>query len=179
MTQIRTFVEIPIPDTRPLQPLLDDLGRIDNVRVSPTSQLHITLAFIGDVDERKVPSIVESMTSVLDGFGPFTVSVGSIGRFPNRGRANIVWVGAEPHDRLTELADLVRKSLDKVRVGYDDKPFKPHITIGRCKGPTDVDGFIENNDKCLLSFECSAARLMKSELSPKGARHSVLARIPL
>lgn len=179
MSLIRTFVEVAIPDTTPMVPVLDDLRKVDGIRVSPISQMHITLAFVGDVDERKVPKMVDCITSAVEGIGPFEVTVGGTGRFPARGRPNVVWVGAGPVDRLTALAEAVRHGLDSARVDYDDKPFKAHITIGRCNGATDVDGFISSHGDDLLSFDCSAIRLMRSDLSPKGAKHTVLARIPL
>ena len=58
---VRTFISIKIPEPSSLKGVLDDLGMIDNVRPSPLSQMHITLKFIGDVDERKIPKVVESV----------------------------------------------------------------------------------------------------------------------
>ena len=176
---IRTFVEIAIPNRNLLKPMLEDLRRVPEVRVSPISQLHITLAFIGDVDERKVKKIIDRIASSVSGFGAFDITIGDTGRFPAKGKPNIVWVGAGPSDRLKALADAVRKGLDDAGVDYDDKPFKAHITIGRCKGPTDVDTFIKGHKGEVTTFTCDGIRLMKSELSPEGAKHTVLATIPL
>jgi 2'-5' RNA ligase len=176
---IRTFVEIAIPNRNLLKPLLDDLRRVPEVRVSPMSQLHITLAFVGDVDDKKVKKMTDRISSAVSGFGAFDITIGDTGRFPAKGKPNIVWVGAGPSDRLKVLADAVRKGLDDAGVDYDDKPFKAHITIGRCRGPTDVDGFIDGHHGMLTTFTCDSIRLMKSELSPEGAKHTVLATIPL
>ena len=176
---IRTFVEIAIPNRNLLKPMLEDLRRVPEVRVSPMSQLHITLAFIGDVDEGKVKRMTDRIASSVSGFGAFDITIGDTGRFPAKGKPNIVWVGAGPSDRLKALADAVRKGLDDAGVDYDDKPFKAHITIGRCKGPTDVDAFIKGHEGEVTTFTCDGIRLMKSELSPEGAKHTVLATIPL
>ena len=176
---IRTFVEIAIPNRNLLKPILEDLRRVPEVRVSPMSQLHITRAFIGDVDERKVKRMTDRIASSVSGFGAFDITIGDTGRFPAKGKPNIVWVGAGPSDRLKALADAVRKGLDDAGVDYDDKPFKAHITIGRCKGPTDVDTFIKGHEGEVTTFTCDGIRLMKSELSPEGAKHTVLATIPL
>ncbi|MGN0138466.1 MAG: 2'-5' RNA ligase family protein, partial [Candidatus Methanomethylophilaceae archaeon] len=62
----------------------------------------------------------------------------------------------------------------------EGKPFKAHITIGRCKGPADLDGFLDSHkDDVFTEFTCSEVLVMKSILSPDGAKHSVIERIPL
>lgn len=179
MSQIRTFIEVAIPDTKPLVPLMDALRDIPGIRASPMSQLHITLAFIGDVDERRIPRITECVKTAIEGIEPFGITIGGTGRFPTRGSPRVIWIGAKPSDRLCGLADAVRKGLDKAKVDYDDKPFKPHITIGRCNGPSDVDSFLTSNGEDMLSFDCDEIRVMGSELTPKGAKHRILSRITL
>lgn len=180
MSDIRVFVSIPVPDTTPLEPLMGELSGIRGVRASPTSQLHITLSFIGDVDESRVGDIEECVRRAADGVGPFRVSVSGVGAFPKRDRPSVVWVGAEPRRTLTDLASRIGANLDAVGIRRDTKPFKSHITIARCRGPADLSGFFaRHEEREVLSFECGAVLVMRSQLGPGGAKHTLLRRVSL
>lgn len=177
---VRTFISVRIPEPSCLKHVLDDLADMDNVRPSPLSQMHITLRFIGDVDERKVPKVVECVRSACRDRKAFDISLSGTGCFPNRNRPSVVWVGASPAEELTDLAETIGRKLSSAGIGSDDKPFKAHITIGRCKGPTDLSGFLDTHrDERFTEFTCSEVLVMKSVLSPAGAKHSVIERIPL
>ncbi len=177
---VRTFISIRIPEPSCLKGILEDVGRIGNVRPSPLSQMHITLKFIGDVDEKKVPKVVESVRSACRDRKAFGITLSGTGCFPNRNRPSVVWIGASPADELTSLADSIGRKLSSAGIQFDDKPFKAHITIGRCKGPADLDGFLDSHkDDVFTEFTCSEVLVMKSVLSPAGAKHSVIERIPL
>ena len=65
-------------------------------------------------------------------------------------------------------------------VDYDSKPFKSHITIGRCQGSVDVSGLVERHSgEEMARFLCDEVLVMRSVLGPSGAKHSVVERIPL
>ena len=152
MSDIRVFISIPIPDRSPLEPLSEMLGSMRNTRPSPIDQVHITLRFIGD----------------------------GVGAFPREDRPSVVWVGASPRKELALLADRIGRNLDDAGIPYDRKPFKPHITIARCKGPADLSAFFDRFSGCeLLDFECDRVLVMRSVLGPRGATHSVLREIAL
>lgn len=180
MSDIRAFISIPVPDTAPLEPLIDGLSGVRGVRTSPLSQLHITLCFIGDVDESKVSEIEDCVRKAADGIGPFRVSVTGVGAFPKRDRPSVIWVGAEPERTLTELSTRIGANLDAAGIGRDRKPFKSHITIARCRSPANLSEFFSHHDKEeVLSFECEAVLVMRSQLGPGGAKHTVLRRVSL
>ncbi|MGN0098875.1 MAG: RNA 2',3'-cyclic phosphodiesterase [Candidatus Methanomethylophilaceae archaeon] len=177
---VRTFISVKIPDTSCLKGVLDDVGKLDNVRPSPLSQMHITLKFIGDVDERRIPKVIECVRSACRDRRAFDITLSGTGCFPNGNRPSVVWIGASPADELTSLADSIGRKLSSAGILFDDKPFKAHITIGRCKGPADLTGFLTSHkDDVFTEFTCSEVLVMKSVLSPAGAKHSVLERIPL
>lgn len=177
---VRTFISIRIPDTSSMKGTLGELSSMENVKPSPVSQMHITLKFIGDVDERKIPKVVESVRAACRGHHQFEVTLSGTGCFPNPKRPSVVWIGASPERELGSLSEDIASRLSAAGIGYDDKPFKGHITIGRCKGPVNLDGFLASNrDTMYTRFTCSEVLVMKSVLSPSGARHSVIERIPL
>jgi len=178
--KIRMFLSIPVKDPSALQPVLTDLKLTDNVRPSPISQMHITVRFIGDIDDGKTKKVAKCVADAVRDIDPFTITIAGAGCFPSARRPSVVWIGAMPEDRLTTIADRISANLSSVGIDFDDKPFKSHITVGRCKGPAKVDGFLEKySSKEFESFLCDEILVMRSELGPQGAKHTVLERIPL
>ena len=178
--KIRMFISIPVKDPSVLKPLLESVDRIDNVRATPVSQMHITLRFIGDIDDGKTKKVVKCLEDAVSGVGPFEISIRGAGCFPNRKRPSVIWVGARPEDILKGISDRLAQNLKEANITFDEKPFKSHITVGRCKGPAAVDDFLDDNaDREFTSFLCDEVLVMKSELTPKGAIHTVLHRVTL
>ncbi len=178
MPLIRVFISIPVPDPAPLAGISSELKTVGGVRISPESQMHLTLKFIGDVDSRKVPRISEAVRKAAEGEEPFEIVLGGAGAFPKERSARVVWVGAEPADVLGRISEKIGGNL--AGIPFDGKPFRSHITIGRCADPRDLSGFLEGyRGKEFLRFGCGEILVMKSELLRTGAKHSVLDRIPL
>ena len=84
--------------------------------------LHLTLAFLGEVDDWK--RVREAMSGLS--FSSFPLSLEKTGTFGDLG-----WVGLKGSEELTRLSKDIRLALDRADIGYDRKPFKPHITIVR------------------------------------------------
>ncbi len=180
MEPIRVFVSIPIPDRSPLEEVSASLGRLRNVRASPLDQVHITLRFVGDIDPSRTDDVAASVRDAVSGIDPFTVTVSDVGSFPDARKPSVVWIGASPGDVMGAIAGRIGDNLDAHGIDYDRKRFKPHITIGRCRGPADISGFMsEYSGRRFLEFECDRVCVMRSVLGPSGARHSVLREIRL
>ena len=178
MTLIRVFISIPVPDTAPLKGIIGDIKGMDGVRPSPENQMHLTMKFIGDVDDRKVPRIAEAVRKAVEGISPFEISLDGAGAFPNARDARVVWVGAKPADTLKRIADGIGDNLAGIK--FDDKPFKSHMTVGRCSYKKDVSILVSKyKDVEFTRFECREVLVMRSELGPKGAKHTVLERVLL
>ena len=179
--KIRMFISIPLKDPSVLQPVLSDVRRMDKVRASPLSQMHITVRFIGDIDDGKTKKVAACIADAVEGMEPFTITVKGAGRFPDKPssrRTPILWVGVSPEDVLRGIAERLSANLKAANISFDEKPFKGHITVGRCQGPTDTDEFIEKyRDVEFDSFECNEILIMRSELLPTGAKHTVLERV--
>lgn len=172
---IRVFVSVKVPVTEKMEEALNSLKNVKNVRVVNPSQIHLTLSFIGDIDVKKAEKLCNALDSELSGFGEFRLCAKGTGYFPPKGNPRVVWLGFENSEKLMELAEKVRNVLDSLKIKYDDKKFSPHITLGRINGVADIKDFMNQYGKEeFCSFECSSLNVMKSELSPKGAKHTVL-----
>lgn len=88
----------------------------------PKQNLHLTLAFIGEVDS--AADVKEALKAVS--FKPFRLAFTDLGNF-----GDLVWVGVKGNQGLSSAAKSVREALDKAGIDYDRKKFAPHITLIR------------------------------------------------
>lgn len=174
---IRTFVAIDLPeDVRAdLVSVMSDLGReIRGVRWVRPEGLHLTLKFLGDIDEKTVPPLAGELDAVARGCRPLNLSVEGLGVFFDARRPRVIWAGLSGD--LAVLGDLASR-VDRVCTSFgvkpEKRPFRAHITIGRLKVPTMVNLNKELRNKGFLATEIV---LYQSELFPTGARYTVLNR---
>jgi len=106
----------------------------DGLKLVEPPRMHLTLLFIGEAREGSVPAIVESMSAPAS-VAPFDVTFGGVGVFPLRGAPRVLWIGIT--DGAAHLERLQREVAERVRaagVAFDDRPFHPHLTLGRWRG---------------------------------------------
>ncbi len=131
--------------------------------------LHVTLKFLGEVEEGKVIGIKEALKSVKH--DPFRCEVKGFGAFPNEEHIKVLWAGVEPGRAFMNLHEGIDNALEPFGFGKDMR-FHPHITLGRVRLVRDrenlrsaVDGMKSQN---FGGFGVSAFRLKKSTLTPQG-----------
>ena len=180
MVMIRTFVSIDVPVSEEMREILSELECRKNVRVANPKQIHLTLKFLGDNDEKKVERLCQSLRTALDGQKAFDVVVMGMGGFPNECRPRIIWLGVKDPGRLKEIAGIVDGCVKGLELDCDDKRFSPHITVGRVNGSADIRDLVRDcKGKVLCTFRCDHVDVMESILYPKGAVHSVIESFPL
>jgi 2'-5' RNA ligase len=112
-----------------LTSLSDDVRRrIEHRRATRVDDLHLTLAFVGDLADDVALDLAQAVAKLR--FKPFAWQLDTLGFFE---QARVVWVGAadEATKMLADLADRVRALLDEMNVAYDRRPLAPHITLLR------------------------------------------------
>lgn len=147
-------------------------------RVRP-EQWHLTLAFLGEVDERVLGELEERLGRAARRHPPLTVSLGGAGRFGGR----VLWAGVHG-DRagLRRLADSVRAAARRCGIPTEERPYRPHLTLARGAG-ADLAPLVEHLPGvggCLWRVE--ELHLVHSDLGagPGGsARHEPVASWPL
>ena len=101
-----------------------------NTRLARPDTVHVTVAFLGDVADERLDAVTEALGRAVDGPAP-SVRLAGGGRF-GRGKFTVLWTGLDGDvDALRGLAGAARRSLKKARLPYDDRPWKPHLTIAR------------------------------------------------
>ncbi len=169
---MRLFIAIDVDEAvkNSLKPLLSSLRKYRGVKAVEPENVHVTLQFLGEVPESKLDSIYNKLSKITSEFSPFPVKLGSIGFFPNKSRARVVWVGVES-EKLRNLANSVRKEMKKL--GFkEDKEFVAHATLARIKKINYIDmiRLIEEVETFKISGEWIIRdfRLKHSKLTPKG-----------
>ena len=94
--------------------------------------MHVTLNFLGDVDESEIPSVCRLIARTVEEFGSFELSVKGLGCFPKPDKPRIIWMGIEEGaQELTELQSQLAAALETMRFPRDRNDFRPHLTLGR------------------------------------------------
>lgn len=178
---VRLFVGIGLPETyrQSLNAITTRLScLIDrSINWSRPDTWHLTLKFLGETDEARVPAIADALAGV--DFAPFPLRAGGAGAFPDGRRPKVLWLGlAEGADQARALAGQVEDALDAVGVPREQKRFRPHLTLGRVRkpGPGDWQPLL---DAAAASrwppFVVDRFTLWRSVLSPSGATHTPIA----
>jgi 2'-5' RNA ligase len=104
--------------------------------VTPDS-MHITLLFLGEVDDRELHNVCKAVKTVAASEPPFTLRVSGVGAFPNTRRPKVLWGGitdgAEPLTRLN--AELAEEMLELGCYRTEERGYTPHLTLGRVNSP--------------------------------------------
>ncbi|GAA4703469.1 RNA 2',3'-cyclic phosphodiesterase [Brevibacillus fulvus] len=151
-------------------------------RWQPLHNLHLTLHFLGEVDETLLPELIHDLDLVSAIIKPFSLQVGHLGAFPHAERPRVLWIGLRGYLRaLEQLHTLLGKRFElHQEVSFDRRTYQPHITLAR--GPR-TDGeklpLAEWNQRLLGEatlphWEVRQVHLFQSELRPEGAVHTIL-----
>ncbi len=95
-----------------------------------TSNLHLTVAFLGEVSSSRIPDIMKVLNQTVTLRETFDIEVGGLGKFINHGEL-LYWCGIRDNEALFKLQHTLIQSLKENKFSVDDKPFSPHITLGR------------------------------------------------
>jgi 2'-5' RNA ligase len=184
---VRLFIAVNFPDS--VRRAVADGARrvreaVSGVRWTSTEQLHITLKFLGECDERAADAVGGMLGVVCAHHRPFAVGIGGLGAFPNLQRPRVVWTAARDGGRLVALARDIERECEALGFAAEDRPFRPHLTLGRAKdglssAESDALAALAAQPERRVEAQVATVELMQSVLSGAGARHSVVASVPL
>jgi 2'-5' RNA ligase len=141
----RLFVAIDLPDAT--RQLLADLDpHIRGVRWTDTPQMHLTLAFFGEVPQEVDLALREKLSAIE--FGAFFLPVTSVGTFSAKGAPKIIWIGVgKAHPHLFQIYKRVQEAALAAGIEPELRPWHPHITIARCRNvaPQSLRSFLRLN----------------------------------
>lgn len=188
MARIRTFIALDLGESvrERLVSLQEALARTGaEVNWVEPENLHITLLFLGEVDEREVADVCRVVAERAQKIAPFSLQIQGAGAFPNLRRPRVIWVGvAGGTQEVVALHDTLEEGL--LELGCyrrEDRQFTPHVTLGRVKKEENTQPLAALLAKKGVfqagSTTITSVQVMSSQLTPDGPIYSVLSRARL
>jgi 2'-5' RNA ligase len=179
---VRSFIAI---DLEPgLKTSLQGLIRIlkttrADVRWAQTNGLHLTLKFLGEIDEEKSAVVKHVLEGVAGRHASFPLRLEGMGAFPGEHSPRVLWAGFAAEPGLLAFQSELEQELEREGFPREERDFHPHLTLGRVKGPVRVrDAMLElekHSRDNLGEMTVRKVALFESRLSPGGAEYRVLA----
>jgi 2'-5' RNA ligase len=176
---VRLFVAVPLTEEarHHMSHLLD--GASLPGRPHHPEKWHITLRFLGEVDEVARDRVAACLDEADLG-EPFRVRWGGLDAFPRASKANVLWVGVEHgFDHLEALHARVERALDGAGFPPEDRPFRPHLTLSRIRPQQDVTELVERTESLGVTMPVDRVTLYRSHLGRGAARYEELESFPL
>lgn len=169
---MRLFTAIDVPTAlRTRLSSLQEEATIDARWTSP-DQFHVTLRFIGEVDETQADRFQEVLSEI--DVAPVTCSPYGLDVLPSRRAPRVLMLGLDRTDSILELYEAVSGTLESEGLDPEGRRYRPHVTIGRLDdvGREAVHSFLQaHEDRTFASFEVDRFVLYQSTLTAEGAIH--------
>ncbi len=185
----RTFIAVELPGVAraALQAHIARLSRaLPRVRFQPPDSLHLTLAFLGELDDEQLATATQAAVAAAPAVSPFTLTVAGLGVFGPPSAPRVLWCGVGGDvPALLRLQAALADQLDAAGFPREQRPFAPHLTLARFKQPLDpaalqrLLGILANPSVAKTPFAVDSLSVMQSELLRPAARYTRLRACPL
>lgn len=184
---MRTFVAIEIESgiKDKIAKLVEELAK-RNVKVGwvKKESIHLTLKFLGEIEEKRLKEISNRLKEISSRMSPFKIRIEGAGWFPEgSSKPRVLWVGVKYPKDLKNLWEEIEKEMERIGFKPEGREFSPHITIGRVKERGGIGDVMEILKKYTSNFfgemEVRRIVLFQSILKPDGAEYKPLESFPL
>ena len=180
----RLFIAVPIREgtrTQIVRGIFNDpsVKRLP-VRWTAYQNLHLTLQFLGDVEEKRIPELKKIMDALSIPETADDLSFTGLGAFPDKAAPKILWLGIREHQLLRQLQRGLTNSLLRAGFEADRKAFKPHLTLGRVKNEAQIPSAAMDQLSELIAGQqispspADRITLFESRLQPAGPIYTAL-----
>jgi 2'-5' RNA ligase len=184
---MRTFVAIDLgPDIKDrlaalvarLQPLGGDIKWVSR------EAMHLTLKFLGEIDEKQAAAVAEALGPVCSGRASFSLACLGTGTFPPGAKSpRVLWVGVMTGPELGLLREEIETACAGLGFERESRPFRPHLTLGRVKGFSGLGRLVAELEKSREEefgrMSVRSVVFFESRLKPSGAEYRALKEFPL
>ncbi len=167
-----------------LSELQDELKKCgaDVKWVRPES-IHLTLKFLSDIKEKDVDSIAKLIEGTCKKHTVFNLEIKGTGVFPNMRSPRVIWIGVDGTSSIIRIQKEIEDGMASLGFEKENRSFSPHLTLGRFRSLWGKEALMEKietyKDGEFGSMDVNSISLMKSELSPAGAKYTRVAEIAL
>lgn len=187
MARTRTFLGVAVSDDtrRRCTALQQELAAVADVKWVDPPNLHVTLLFLGDIDDRELVDVCRVVAAAAGREPPFALRVSGLGAFPTPRRPKVLWGGiTDGADSLLRLHAAISAPLvDAGLYRKEDRDYTPHLTLGRANAETDAHRLAPELVKRLAwdggRTAVDEVLVFSSELRRTGPEYAVMARGPL
>lgn len=170
---MRAFIAVEIPGEikERVQDIQAQLGRSGfNLRWVQPENMHLTLVFLGEIEDCLVPSLSEALDVNVSKHQPFEMTIGGLGAFPNERSPRVYWVGLlEGASFLCALQKDIQDAVRQLGIPSEKGKFHPHLTLGRCRDDRRQGALPERlRQEALGTTKVESVHLIRSQLG--GAR---------
>lgn len=171
---MRLFVAVPVPEDmkEKLAEVQEKIAKISDAKLVEPENLHFTVKFLGEVNEKKTREIMKTLEKSCRNFSPFDISIAGVSAFPSRNYARVIWISVtEGFQELESLINAVDEELS--HMGFDkDKEHIPHLTLARVRSGmnnAELITLLKILEKTEIGkMKVNEVKLMKSILSRSG-----------
>jgi RNA 2',3'-cyclic 3'-phosphodiesterase len=111
----------------------------ENIKWVDPANLHLTLEFLGDTEEKRIRVLSSMLKDSCAGLGEFDFNLTVTGVFKNFRDPRVLWAGIQSAERLIQLNNIIAEGLKLDGFKIEERQFKPHLTLGRVKSVRDTD----------------------------------------
>jgi len=175
---IRLFVALKIPDhvkDRIFENCDKVIGELSDYKWESKDKIHLTLKFIGDVEDNLLPGLINEISFVTD-YSSFDCTISEFGFFFHNNETKILWCNLGTDERINNLVSQLNDKLSKFNIEIEKRKFKGHLTLLRIKNKVD-EKFIKKFKEFYFSpihFNANQIALIQSFLKPGGSEYKVL-----
>jgi len=180
---MRVFIAIELSES-----IKDDLSQIQShlkysgadVKWVDRNNIHLTLKFLGETSEEKIPYIKKTLDRLGELFDPFEISLKNAGAFPNIESPSVLWVGLDKGSKeSTKLAVQIDEELSKIGLNKESRPFGAHLTIGRVRSAKNKTALADKLSAVIIPFSTNhlsvtSIVLLQSTLTTSGPIYTKL-----
>lgn len=184
---MRLFVSIDLPESiaDSIRSIQESFSGIPSVTLVDPSQAHLTLKFIGDTDQDRVPEIETALSDCIaaTGLASFPMEIADIGAFPSAEYIRVIWLGVSTgSEETTTLHESIESSLTAIGIEPESHAFTPHITIARmadARGKETIQDLLESKTPHIGTMEVTTVQLKESKFTDAGPQYSTVSSFSL
>lgn len=149
--------------------------------------IHLTLKFLGEIDEKKIEKIIQILEDIARNKDSFFIRLSTLGAFPKVNFPRIIWAGIDKGEQETkQIAKILEEKIEKIGIPKENRAFSSHITLGRTRSTLNRQNLVESLNNLVhnfggenLEFLVTKITLFKSTLIPKGPIYEALKEVSL
>lgn len=187
MEKIRTFVAVQLPQEihRRLAKIVGVLsGSGADVKWVAEDNFHVTMKFLGPVEQDHIPEVLRAIGSSLSGLAPFDLQLTDLGAFPRITHPSVIWAGISTGSKdLKTIAARLEAAMEPLGFKRESREFSAHVTLGRVRsmrGSEQLRASMERlRNEEIGHFTVQRIAVMKSDLKPSGPVYTPIAEFEL